>query len=75
MCLSLQRKEKELKHKTNPIKKWRVRRGMTQTELGAAIGQKQPVIARWEGGLTPSLKNLRRLSEALEVNVEELIEW
>jgi transcriptional regulator with XRE-family HTH domain len=44
------------------IKEARLRAGLTQAELGAAIGQPQSVIARWERGeVLPSLERLREV--------------
>lgn len=44
----------------------RIMRGLTQAELAARVGTKQPSIARLESGRTePKLSLLRRTAEAL----------
>lgn len=46
----------------------REKRGMTQQELAAAAGMKQPAIARYEkAGRTPTLATLWRLATALNI--------
>jgi len=51
----------------------RLRAGLTQAELGRAIGRSQPAIARWEAGrVQPSLETLRHVIRAcgLELTFE-----
>ncbi|MBN1530696.1 MAG: helix-turn-helix transcriptional regulator [Thermoleophilaceae bacterium] len=50
----------------------RVRAGLTQRELAALTGFRQPHIARWEGGQVPRVDTALRLAGALETTVEEL---
>ena len=53
------------------IARLRIERGLTQAELAALVGTKQPSIARLEQGKTqPSLAFLQRLATALGVRVE-----
>lgn len=42
----------------------RMRAGLSQAELAARIGTKQPAIARIEGGQLPSTTTLRRIAAA-----------
>ena len=43
----------------------RLRAGLTQAELGRAVGRPQSAIARWEAGrVQPSLETLRELIRA-----------
>lgn len=52
----------------------RQRRGLTQAELARAAGMKQGSLSLLEGGQRlPSLPNLLRLSDALEVSVDYLL--
>jgi DNA-binding XRE family transcriptional regulator len=49
----------------------RIARGLTQAQLAALVGTKQPSIARIENGKTePKLSFLRRLAEALDARLE-----
>jgi predicted transcriptional regulator len=48
------------------IREAREHLGLTQADLAARIGSTQPAIARLEaGGVTPNLDTLRRIAEAL----------
>ena len=49
----------------------RVRRGMTQEQLARKVGTGQSAIARLESGrYNPTLAFLKKLSKALDVNLE-----
>ena len=51
----------------------RLAAGLTQEDLAARIGTRQPAIARLESGtVKPSFDMLRRLSSALQVSFEIL---
>jgi len=57
------------------IKDARLAAGMTQEELAAAVGVKQPSVAQWENGSTyPRVPMLRALAEVLHTTVDALIE-
>ena len=57
------------------IKKVRERRGMTQGDVGEAMGVEQTTIARWESGQRkPSTEKLVQLAGVLGVEVAELME-
>jgi ribosome-binding protein aMBF1 (putative translation factor) len=48
------------------VRKARERQGMTQAGLAKRIGSTQPAVARLEaGGVNPSLATLRRIADAL----------
>jgi ribosome-binding protein aMBF1 (putative translation factor) len=54
------------------IMRYRAERSLTQRQLGAQVGMKQPQIARLEAGdIEPSIGSLRRLSAAtgMEFNI------
>lgn len=52
------------------VRRARERMGMTQAKLAARIGSTQPAVARLEaGGVRPSLDTLRRIAEALELEL------
>lgn len=38
----------------HPLKDWRLRRGLTQTELGDAIGVTKGAVSKYENGIAPS---------------------
>jgi transcriptional regulator with XRE-family HTH domain len=53
------------------IARLRLLRGLTQTQLAAMVGTRQPSIARLENGSSvPSLSFLERIAEALDATVE-----
>ncbi len=52
------------------IIKKRLKEGLTQKQLAAKLGTKQPVISRLErGGYNPSIKFLHRIAEALDAEL------
>jgi transcriptional regulator with XRE-family HTH domain len=56
------------------IRKARLARGLTQTELGKRIGVSQRMVTYYEvRGVSPTPELLIKLAHALEVPVEELI--
>ena len=60
------RQAKEAFEIAEHVRQAREHRGFTQAELAARIGSSQPALARLEaGGVTPSLDTLRRIAEAL----------
>jgi len=57
----------------NPVVEWRKHRGMTQAKLGEAVGVTQASIAGIEKGKRdPSVKLLRKLADALGVDMDDL---
>jgi DNA-binding XRE family transcriptional regulator len=58
----------------HPVRVWREYRGLTQEELARATGVGKSYISQLEAGKkTGSLRFLRTLAEALEVDLEDLI--
>ena len=58
------------------IRAVRKKKGLTQTELGNAVGVEIKTIHRWEKGeRTPRVEELKRLAKALNVDVNELLNW
>ena len=56
------------------LKELRLKKGLTQTELGKKIGIKQNSYSDWESGKNePSLENLIKLADLLEVSVDLLL--
>ena len=56
------------------IRAARKKKGLTQTELGNAVGVEIKTIHRWEKGeRTPRVEELKRLAQALNVNINELL--
>ena len=48
--------------------------GLTQKELGEALGVEAVTVSRWERGVTsPSLPRLRRIAELTETTVSDLV--
>ncbi|SLM31404.1 Helix-turn-helix domain protein [Desulfamplus magnetovallimortis] len=57
------------------IKAWREYRNMTQEELAAKAGIKQPALARLEKpDANPRTATLKKLADAMDISVEQLIE-
>ena len=51
------------------VARLRIERGLTQAQLAALVGTKQPSIARLERGETmPSVRFLKRVAEALDAD-------
>ena len=61
--------------KVNPIRGWRILKGMDQKTLVKLTGIRQPNLARMEkaGAPTPTVATLRKIAAALEVSIEDLI--
>lgn len=60
---------------SSPIAQRRIALGMTQQQLAEAIGSTQQTIAQWElGKREPRISSLLRLADALNCNVDELIQ-
>lgn len=58
----------------NPIRGWRIIRGMDQKELSRMTGLKQPNISRMEKlGAKAEVSNLKKIAKALRIGIEELI--
>jgi transcriptional regulator with XRE-family HTH domain len=56
------------------IKKERIRHGLTQSELAEKLEVSQGAIGSWEIGFTvPKAQNLLKLSEILEIPIDELL--
>ena len=56
------------------IRMYRDKAGLTQVKLAEIIGVTQGAIAMWENGdREPDIKTLKKLSEALNCTVDELL--
>lgn len=56
------------------LKEMRLKRGMTQKELGEKVGVKQNTFTNWENGKRePNFDNLIKLAEFLNVSVDKLL--
>jgi Predicted transcriptional regulators len=60
----------------NKIRLIREQKGLTQLYLATVVGVTTDTISRWENRRYPSIKleNAKKLAEALEVSLEELLE-
>ncbi|WP_247930726.1 helix-turn-helix domain-containing protein [Streptococcus mitis] len=55
------------------LKELRLKKGLTQTELGEKVGVKQSTFTNWEKGKRePSFENLIKLADLLEVSLDWL---
>jgi putative transcriptional regulator len=60
----------------NRVREEREARGMTQSELGAAIGlTRQTIAAIEQRRYSPSLESAFRLARLFETNVDALFRW
>jgi len=61
--------------KVNPIRGWRILKGMDQMTLVKLTGISQPNLSRMEklGAQTPKVANLRKIASALRVSIGDLI--
>ena len=57
------------------LKRWRVKRQLTQQGLADKVGIHRVYVAQLEAGTkTPSLRTLQRLAKALRVKVADLLD-
>lgn len=55
---------------------YRLRRGLTQKELGQLVGVTESAVALWENGKRkPNYERLLKLSEALDCSVNDLVDY
>ena len=55
------------------LKELRLKKGLTQTELGEKVGVKQSTFTNWENGKRePSFENLVKLADLLDVSLDSL---
>ncbi len=60
--------------KVNPIRGWRILKGMDQKTLVERTGIGQSNLARMERlGVQPSRENLKKIAEALAIDIKELL--
>lgn len=58
---------------TERLKELRLKKGLTQTELGEKVGVTKQTIINYEKGITePSFENLIKLADLLEVSLDWL---
>ena len=62
-------------NKINKLATIRKERGLSQEQLSALSGVHRVLISKYENGsVAPTVRNLQRLSDALKVPVDELID-
>ncbi len=58
---------------TNPIKKRREEKGLTQVDLALLVGVSQMYVSHFEtGGLVPSESHIKKITEILGISPETL---
>jgi transcriptional regulator with XRE-family HTH domain len=64
----------ELKQIGDNIRKYRIKRKLTQMDLAASCGFEESSIGRLENGKTnPTIKTLLKLSQALDVKLSDIV--
>jgi transcriptional regulator with XRE-family HTH domain len=64
----------EIKQIGRNIRKYRIKKELTQLDLAAACGFDESAIGRLENGNTnPTIKTLLKLAKALDVKLTELV--
>ena len=57
------------------LTKLRLSKGLNQTQLAEMVGTSQPRLSNWEcGSESPGLENIQKLSDALDVDYNILVE-
>jgi len=57
------------------IKEARIKKSLTQDELGKIVGVQKSAVAKWENGRVSNIKrsHLQKLADALEIDVVSLL--
>ncbi|MGP8217271.1 MAG: helix-turn-helix domain-containing protein [Bacteroidia bacterium] len=64
----------EIKQIGNNIRKFRIKKGLTQLDLAALCGFDETAIGRLENGNTnPTIKTLLKLAKALDITLTMLV--
>ena len=58
---------------TNPVLAWRRYLNLTQAELAARMGISQPALAQIEGALRPRKATLKKVAQALGLQINQLL--
>ncbi|HXU27237.1 MAG TPA: helix-turn-helix transcriptional regulator [Bacteroidia bacterium] len=65
---------KEIKQIGENIRKYRLKKNLTQLDLAAACGFEESSIGRLENGNTnPTIKTLLKIAKALDVKLSDLV--
>ena len=65
---------KEIKQIGENIRKYRLKKGLTQLDLAAACGFEGSSIGRLENGNTnPTIKTLLKIAKALDIKLTDLV--
>ncbi|HKC69297.1 MAG TPA: helix-turn-helix transcriptional regulator [Bacteroidia bacterium] len=65
---------KEIKQIGENIRKYRLKKGLTQLDLAAACGFEESSIGRLENGNTnPTIKTLLKIAKALDIKLTDLV--
>lgn len=57
---------------SSQIKKFRIKKGLTQEQLGSSVGVSMQAVSKWERGGTPDIELMPALADVLEVSIDEL---
>lgn len=54
--------------KKRTLKEWRIRNLMTQEAFAEAVGVGRQIVIAWEKGRQPSVKNIARIEQVLNIS-------
>lgn len=59
----------------NRIYKIRTEKGLTQSDIAMSLGISDKAVSKWENGTAkPTIKNLRKLSDILDITLDDLLD-
>lgn len=58
---------------THPIRRARLKRGLSQDDLGRRLGVTKAAVSKWEGGRShPGIEKAKQLAAELKIRLEDV---